>query len=385
MLKRRVLVFSSHYLPGHNAGGPIRSLESIFNLLSDDVDFYLVTSDRDLGDTVAYEGIEANTWIKVGHIMVYYSSQKLISARSLKNILVYSRPSTIYLNSLFSFAYSIYVLFLLLMSDFKNVRLVLAPRGELSQGALEQKKLKKFIFTQITKHIKVYKNIDWHVSTKHERLDLIKIYGDHGKVHIASNLVDDTRAKLTRDHKLAKQEGEIKIIFVSRISKKKNLDFAIESLKNLKGRVSFDVYGPSEDLKYVEICSKMASGFSSNISVVFKGDVEHKNVPNLFKSYDVFYLPTKGENFGQVIWESLSCGCPVLISDQTPWDDLDSQKVGWALPLSKMQDFSRVLQGIIDDSPRYQVDREKVHSYALSVANTSDSLVANRKIFINSV
>ena len=67
----------------------------------------------------------------------------------------------------------------------------------------------------------------------------------------------------------------------------------------------------------------------SNIRVSFKGDVMRDKIFQLFVKYDVFYFPTKGENFGQVIWESLSCGCPVLISDQTPWNNIESHHVGW--------------------------------------------------------
>jgi glycosyltransferase involved in cell wall biosynthesis len=33
-------------------------------------------------------------------------------------------------------------------------------------------------------------------------------------------------------------------------------------------------------------------------------------------------FPTLGENFGHVIAESLSASCPVICSDQTPWNDV---------------------------------------------------------------
>ena len=47
---------------------------------------------------------------------------------------------------------------------------------------------------------------------------------------------------------------------------------------------------------------------------------------------DVFLLPTGGENFGHAIFEALSCGVPVLISDQTPWRGLEAiaRRLGFA-------------------------------------------------------
>ena len=38
-----------------------------------------------------------------------------------------------------------------------------------------------------------------------------------------------------------------------------------------------------------------------------------------FSEYDAFVFPTRGENFGHVIAESLSASCPVVCTDQTPW------------------------------------------------------------------
>ena len=40
-------------------------------------------------------------------------------------------------------------------------------------------------------------------------------------------------------------------------------------------------------------------------------------------------LPTKHENFGHVIVESWQSGCPVIISDNTPWRNLKSKKIGF--------------------------------------------------------
>jgi glycosyltransferase involved in cell wall biosynthesis len=51
-------------------------------------------------------------------------------------------------------------------------------------------------------------------------------------------------------------------------------------------------------------------------------------------STDLFFLPTAGENFGHAIFEALSTGAPVLISDQTPWRGLAASMAGWDLPLT---------------------------------------------------
>ena len=383
MLKKRVLAFSDTYIPGYKGGGPIRSLENIFNQLSEDVDFYLVTSNRDLGDKKPYKGINTNTWTTVGNVFVFYIDGSYLKKSAFNEILEKVQPDTIYLNSLFSFYFSIRILWLLSISRFSRIRLLLAPRGELSPGALKEKKIKKFFFILITKYLRIYKNLQWQASSEYEFFDIKKQYDKHRKIYIASNLVNYTKLKSHDVINLNKKKGEIRIIFLSRITKKKNLDFAIKSLINLNGNVIFDIYGPYEDLDYIKKCKKLVLNLPSNIIVSFKGDIMHDKISQLFVKYDVFYFPTQSENFGQVIWESLSCGCPVLISDQTPWDNIDSYNVGWVRSLSKMNNFSKVLQGIIDNNLEYQFDRQKIYNYALKFANNNKAIIANKKMFKN--
>jgi glycosyltransferase involved in cell wall biosynthesis len=55
------------------------------------------------------------------------------------------------------------------------------------------------------------------------------------------------------------------------------------------------------------------------------------------------FMPTAGENFGHIILQSLSAGCPVIISDQTPWKDLQNKNAGWDLSLESSIMFADVI------------------------------------------
>ncbi len=56
------------------------------------------------------------------------------------------------------------------------------------------------------------------------------------------------------------------------------------------------------------------------------------------------FLPTLNENFGHSIVESLLSGCPAIISDQTPWSDLEKNNAGYSIPLNSKEKF---LQAIV--------------------------------------
>jgi glycosyltransferase involved in cell wall biosynthesis len=59
-------------------------------------------------------------------------------------------------------------------------------------------------------------------------------------------------------------------------------------------------------------------------------------------------FPTLGENYGHVICEALNAGCPVLISNQTPWRNLQEKGVGWDFPLEEEERFTATLQQCVD-------------------------------------
>src|SRR5262249_1911514 len=67
--------------------------------------------------------------------------------------------------------------------------------------------------------------------------------------------------------------------------------------------------------------------------VEYTGEAGHDDLQRRLPNYDVMILPTLGENFGHVVVEAWAAGCPVLISDRTPWRQLTSRGLGWDVPL----------------------------------------------------
>jgi glycosyltransferase involved in cell wall biosynthesis len=61
------------------------------------------------------------------------------------------------------------------------------------------------------------------------------------------------------------------------------------------------------------------------------------------EAHHVFVLPTLGENFGHAIFEALSAGRPVLISNKTPWLNLREKETGWDLSLEDEQSWMKAI------------------------------------------
>jgi len=380
--KVKILTSVSCYLPGYKAGGPIRTMVNMVNRLGDEFQFKIITADRDFDDTKPYSGIKPDGWNRVGKAEVFYMSLKSRSLSDVKGLLSSTQYDILYLNSLFSPHFTIKPLLLRRLRLIPDRPLIIAPRGEFSPGALGLKRFKKRVYITAAKALGLYKGAVWQASSEHERADIWQWFGSEARVIIASNLppvinmVDElTVAK-------NKTKGCLKIIFLSRISRMKNVDGALGMLSGLKGNVQFNIYGPMEDKSYWAECENIISRVPRNVEVKYCGSITHNKVGTVMREHDIFFLPTLGENFGHVILEALCAGCPILISDQTPWRDLEKEGVGWDLPLSKVEMFQEVLQRCVDmDNEEYMKWSERARKYGLEVTKDDGVVEQNRGLF----
>ncbi|MGA2032743.1 MAG: glycosyltransferase, partial [Thermoguttaceae bacterium] len=267
-----------------------------------------------------------------------------INPRTFRGILNETPYDAVYLNSFFSPRFTIVPLALRRLRLVPRRPLVLAPRGELSAGALSIKRRKKWAFIQLARAAGLYGETLWQASSAHEEAEIRNIFGPKASVQIAPNLRGHLAGEDLGETACRKAAGSLSVAFLSRISRKKNLDGALRMLAHQQGRIDFHIYGPHEDANYWHSCLGLIETMPPNIRVCDHGTVDPGTVVSVFRRHHLFLLPTLGENFGFAILESLSAGCPVLISDRTPWRGLEAKGVGWDLPLEPSSAFERVLQ-----------------------------------------
>lgn len=354
-MKKTVLVLSEYYLPGYKAGGPIRTVSNIVARLNPHVNFKLITRDRDLGDPHPYSGLKTDTWLGAGHVEIIYLSPGFISSITLCKLLMTTQFDTVYLNELFSPKFSMLPLVLFRLKLTRGSRMVLAPRGSCAKSALSLRSLRKSVFLKVSKGIGLFNNIVWHASSEYEAADIANLFvGETGlnKDSLSIENVPDMPAYIVENNLTGREKrpGVLRIIFLGRIARMKNLHYALALLSDLQGDVIFDIYGPSEDKQYWEECSKQISVLPQNIHVSYCGEIDHIRVASTFPNYHLLLLPTLGENFGHAILEAFSSGCPVIISNQTPWRNLERKGVGWDIPLEGDTIFKEVLQRCVDMS-----------------------------------
>jgi len=376
--KKRILVFSGYYLPGFKGGGPIRSISNMVDNLANFYDFSILTSDKDLGAESPYPSIAKDQWNAVGKADVYYLKTGFKAVKDLIRILKNEHFDIVSINSFFSFKFSIFP-FLICRILNKNCQIVIAPRGEFSNGALGIKSLKKRLFINIAQFLSLYKNTVWHASSEFESVDIRRVMGDDAKIRVAMDIsTPDTATSLSPRI----ENSPLRIIFVSRISPMKNLIGAIDILHEVKNNVIFEVYGPAEDRLYWEKSISAAKSLPDNINFSYHGPLSADEVPSKLAEFDLFFLPTLGENYGHVIAEALSAGLPVLISDATPWRNLAEKSIGWDIPLSQTDRFINVIDYCHSmSSEDYNAWRKRIRAWAVKNIGNGNAIEQNRQVF----
>ena len=115
---------------------------------------------------------------------------------------------------------------------------------------------------------------------------------------------------------------------------------------------------------------------TSNVHVKYIGLVSRDEIFNTFSKYDLFILPSKSENYGHVIAESLAVGTPVLISDRTPWKNLEKRKLGWDLPIDSADTEKLFLNAL---KKTYQINFEDKVKWRNYIISCSKELLINKK------
>lgn len=353
---KKVLIFMGRYLPGYKDGGPIRTIVNVTEILGDEFDFYIACYDRDHGDSDAYLNIKYNEWNKIGKAKVFYVKPGMFTQKLILKLA--AGMDIIYLCNFYE-SYGYKTLFLKRIGKIK-IPIALASMGVFSKEAQAQKALKKRIFLSFCQIINLFKGITWSFSSEIEANDAKNIIGKNIKYIIAEDL-----PRPVVPGKKNKSSDRLKIIFLSRICEHKNPEIVIDAINNMKNKcVEVGFYGPIQDNEYWNKCLKKLE--TVNFKWWYGGDVKPELVQDTISNFDVLMLPSKSENYGHVIFEALSVGCIPVISDRTPWNEIESIKCGFICKLTS-ESFSSKLDEIIEMD---KYIREEIQNNAVIYART---------------
>jgi glycosyltransferase involved in cell wall biosynthesis len=384
--KRRILVLCDYYLPSSKGGGGTWTVVNLIERFCDRYEFFVIARNHESrSDTCPFQSVKTNEWNTVGNAQVFYLAPPDFTRDRLFRLIQEISPAGVYLNSVFSKPVVSFLLLLRFKPSIK-VPVILAPCGELSEGALGLKRWKKRSFLLLAKSIGLYSAVRWKATSELESNEIRNVFGPHLSLLVAPDLPPkQILPDFSKAVKPPKEVGKAKFIFYSRIDRKKNLLFVLELLAEIdrKEGVEFDIVGHAEDSTYWQECKKTIEKLSPPIDIQIVGAVSNDAGLKLLTGSHFLVLPTLGENFGYVILEALSAGCPVLISDRTIWSDVSEKGAGWSMPLNDKKAWATSISHCIDlDQEQFALMSQNARQLAENWLQSPDLETATEKALV---
>jgi glycosyltransferase involved in cell wall biosynthesis len=367
------------YWPGHEATGPNQSLRHMCTALRGECQFSIVSRDRPFGATAPTA--ETGHWREcdIGH--VHYLPVGAIGPVGLRDIL--SMPhDLLWMNGFHDREFTLPALIMRRLHLVQRTPAVLSARGELADGALGLKSPRKSAYRMFARHTQLLSDVFIHAASAGEAADIERWFPWSRGGLLAPNVrglvgVDDG----VRASRSLAPGSPLRIVLVGRISRVKNILFAIETMARITVPAQLDILGPIEDADYWRVCEREIARLPAHVSVKAVGTVTNAEIPAAIGSADLFFLPTLGENFGHAIFEAIACEVPVLISDRTPWKGLSDFYAGWEFPLGDHMPFAAQIDALYAMPPEERAKlRSGARAYAERFVAGSDAVAATRRL-----
>jgi glycosyltransferase involved in cell wall biosynthesis len=353
----RICLVSSSFYPATFYGGPISATWDLSKKLAENGhEIYISTTNANGDKKLA---VECNDFLeKENYVFVKYYNEQITNKFSVSFLFgIWSdikKSDIVYIQYLFHYT----VLFSLLFSVFQKKKIVVCPRGSFSVFTLNNK-LPFIKLLWLNFFIKpMVSNIVWQASSYLEERDILNKF-PNADVEIINDGIDyesfQNSISVYRNELLNKFTGitcnDVSNIFFSmgRLHKIKGFDVLIDAFnlflekdKHSKLIIACGDDGVGEQLK------NQIEKLNLSSSVFLIGAVNFENKKLLLNNCDYFALASEFESFGIVIAEALSCGKPVVVSNKTPWKDIQINNCG-ILADNEKNSFNDAFSKIINE------------------------------------
>jgi glycosyltransferase involved in cell wall biosynthesis len=338
----KVLHISASYKPAYVYGGPIYSVSALCETLSslNDYDITVYTTGANGKQELQ---VEYDTTTNVDNVNVIYFKRitKDHSHFSPKLLVkLWFTASNFDLIHIHAWWNTVSVLSCLI-AVLKRKKFVVSPRGTLSAYTFQTNSSKAKRLFHLILGKSLLKKGAFIVSSTNEREEIIKLIAPKS-IDVIYNILSfpsksDEKARLT-------DSSTLKLLFLSRIEKKKGLNILFKALAACKFKYHLSIVGEGDET-YLKELQEQAAELAIDKNIDWIGAVYGKEKENFFFSNDLLVLPSFNENFANVVIESLLYGTPVLITENVGLADyVTSADLGWVCEANEVSIFNYLQQ-----------------------------------------
>ena len=202
---------------------------------------------------------------------------------------------------------------------------IVTIHGMLNSNALKMTSFKKQLFLKLFQKRDLESVACIHATSEFEA-ECIRDLGIKAPISVIPNGVVDYGLRHTYSN-----DGIIRFGFVGRTDPVKNIDILLEAWLSIGKKTQncqLTIIGGGNDPEYLKKLHNFVK--EHNITnIEFTGLLPKEKALQKMAKLDYLILPSRSENFGMVIPETLSMGIPCIATKGTPWEELNTNNCGW--------------------------------------------------------
>lgn len=211
----------------------------------------------------------------------------------------------------------------------RGIPRVVSVRGMLEPWARQHKRVKKWIAWEVYQRRDLAGAACLHVTSSAEAKS-VQGFGWNVPIREIPNGVDlphlSGAQPRTSQPRIA--------LFVGRIHPVKGLPMLIEAWSRVRPEGwKLKIVGPDEGGHRAKLESSIDRAKLA-ACCEWTGELADEAKEDAYRSADLFVLPSHTENFGMSIGEALGHGLPVITTQGTPWQLLETKRCGWWVPVN---------------------------------------------------
>ncbi|WP_269526994.1 glycosyltransferase [Coraliomargarita parva] len=363
----KILCCIESFLPGNQGGGPVRALANLVQWLASAHGFNILTRNHDYLDSQPYPDLPVGQWVEREGASILYAQDDKIKKAFLEAVEAL-QPDWIYLHGALPPLTRMVLQLRRKQVQLSRIPILLAPHGNFGPGSLRHHRLRKRAWLTYAKARGLYHDVVWHAASEREADQIRQLFGSSAQVRIvpmtpaSAPYAAQSEECIVKCDESASLNNPLRLVYFGRLSREKNLAFACDLLGRFAQRhpeipVVYDLFYLGEEDPELQ---QLAKGLPGTVQVNFIAGLSYDELmdrlgpsPSTGKaSYDALLMPSLTENFSYTVLESMQAGIPVLISDQTPWRNLQRDGVGWDLKLNDLNTWLQCLEAVQQTTER---------------------------------
>ena len=166
---------------------------------------------------------------------------------------------------------------------------------------------------------------------------------------VASSLLGDFQSKETARSRFGLKAEEKVVLFLGRLHPIKGLDLLTASFAQVLQHLPearLILAGPPAPTAptYAREVKRMVESQGIKEHTILTGELRGEAKWLAYRAADVFVLPSRSENFGIAVAEAMACGVPVVVSNQTPWQDVETHNAGCWVELKREEIAKHIIE-----------------------------------------